>query len=1085
MSNPALTPFDPDGPLPTGTLVLEASAGTGKTHALTGLARRYLDEGVTDAAHLAVITFSRSASGELAARMPDDVPVMTIHEFCEAMIRELGVLAAYDPLAVLVDDLSRLGEDLVRDEYLRFFAQTPGEPPFRLDEARSIAQAVIGTPDAAIVPGDAVDGPIAARVEFARAIRTRMDERKRRAAVYSFDDQLARLRGCVAGDGPDAQAARARLRQRCAVVLVDEFQDTDPVQWDILRLCFHGHVPLVLIGDPKQAVYGFRGADVMAYRSAVDAASHHAGLGVNYRADAGVVAGLNRLFDGVEVGPGIRVPDVEAHQKTSRLIVPNGSPWRHPVRLRCVADERPLMAKAARERVADDLVAQVADLLASGAQVVGEDGPRPLRGDDIAVIVRGNQRGRDLTAALAQAGVPAAFTGADSVFASDAAQGWLALLRALDQPRRANVRAAFVSDFIGATLVGLAEADEEQMSAWSRLLVRWSAVLEADGVAALFAAADTDTALSERLLARPMGERDLTDYRHLSQVLHARHTEGLSGAALVAWLADAIASPQAASEWTRKLETDDHAVQVMTAHRAKGMQFPVVLLPQAADLWVAERDGGRPITLHDDDGRRVLDVGGSRAPGRAERLAARRAEDAQDELRVLYVAATRAQSQVTLWWSRTAANTAASPLHRLLFRRRDAASPEPAYPVNAPPGDELPADLAWIAGSGIHVEAVDGSAPAVGMAVGTAPTALRKAVWNRSIDHGWRRTSYSGLTAGVHDQAPVGVVTDEPEPDESDAASSQSGTGSLWAIPSPMADLPGGTSFGTAVHHVLEGLDWYAPTPGDEPALLERLTLECADTLRRSALDVDAPTLATAMLPLLLTGLGPLAGGRRLADIPMSDRLAELDFEYPLGRGVRATSGATLADVGVLLQDLLPADDPLRDYPQHLLDPALGDQPLRGFLTGSIDAVLRVGTPQAPRFVVVDYKTNRITADPELRAAHYTQHAMAAEMIRAHYPLQALVYEVALHRFLGVRLPGYRPELHLGGVCYLFVRGMTGPQATLDGGLPTGVFAWHPPAEAVVALSELLSDAGEPDGRREYGNTTAPGGPREPDEEAS
>ena len=1119
--------FDPAGPLPSGTTVLEASAGTGKTHAIAGLAVRYLAEGIADAAHLAVITFSRSAAGELGDRVRarlrrtlavlervqrDDGPsgqplretvraeaatsvppkldpvdaclascdadelarrvanlrramaeadqliAMTIHEFCGAMVDELGVLATHDPQAVLTDDLGMLAEDLIRDLYLRWFANSPTPPPFTLAQAQRFATEAIHTPDAALEPHNTADPATQARVDFATEVRELLEERKRRAQVYSFDDQLSRLRDCVVG--PDAQAACGRVRDRCRVVLVDEFQDTDPVQWEILRACFHGHSRLVLIGDPKQAIYGFRGADVMSYRAAVEQADAHAGLAINYRSDAGVVAALNQLFDGVSFGPGISFPPVEADHVESRLIAPDGSPWRAPVRLRCVAQAEPLPVGVARRRIEADLVAQVGQLLDGQLRLVDDPDDRPLRGDDIAVLVRTNERGRELAHALTSAGVAAAFSGSDSVFASTAAKSWLALLTALEEPRRANLRAAIITDFVGGTLAGLATASDEQFADWSALFARWAATLAAQGVAALFATIQAESrfgepGFGERLMARRLGERDLTDYRHVAQLLHERQAAKVTGAALVEWLAAQLADARTASAWTRKLETDEHAVQVMTIHRAKGLQFPVVLLPQAGDLWVNDRDDGAPLRLH-LGGRRVLDVGGAFAPGRAERLGQYRAEDADDELRVFYVAATRAQSALMLWWPRTKANTAASALQRLLFRPRDAAGAgleetarlKLAYPVDVPPGDGRPADLSWIAGSGIAVTDVTDAPPTLTTAPRPPAADLGYARWTRKIDTAWRRTSYSGLTAGVH-EAPVALgsgAADESEPDEAaDAAAA--------GQPSPMADLPSGTSFGTVVHAVFETLDWHAPTPGDESALTARLTQACAEALRRAPLTGVTPTaLAQGLLPALLTGLGPLADGLRMADLRSSDRLTEVDFEYPFGGGAART---TLADVADLLAAHLPADDPLAAYPATLRDPALRDQPLRGFITGSIDAIVRVGTP--PRHLVIDYKTNRIAVTPELTIGHFSQAAMAAEMIRAHYPLQALVYSVALHRFLTVRLPGYRPETHLGGAGYLFVRGMapSADPAPVDL-TPNGVFAWRIPPALVVALSELL-----------------------------
>jgi len=1106
-----MIPFDPAGPLPRGTTVLEASAGTGKTYAIAALAARYLAEGVVPADRLTVISFSRIASAELRSRVRDrlrataallnshlagtttttpdatdalllDAPaevvrermmrlnravsgldsasIMTIHQFCQAMLEELGVLAEQDPQASLAEDLTPVLDQVVDDLYLARYARVEVAPPFSLDQARELARDAVELAEAPLVPQGLL-GPRAERLAFAAAARTELARRKRRLGLYSFDDQLTRLRDSLRG--PSGQAGLERMRRRCQVVLVDEFQDTDPVQWEILRTAFHGHAPLVLIGDPKQSIYAFRGADVVAYTEAVGVADHKYSLDRNHRSDGPLVEAVNALFHNATLGEGIEVPPVRASHVGSRLRVPDGSGWAAVARLRCYAPEQPVRAGDARAAIVADLVGEVVGLLTCGAEVLESHGPRGLRANDIAILVSRNDRGRAIADALTGAGVPVAFSGADSIFATHAAREWLTVLRALEQPRGPAVRAAILTDFVGADLTGLATASDAQLTGWAGQLQGWSRILAGQGVAALFAAVQADgglgaEGLAERVLRRPRGERDLTDYRHLAEILHTRHGEGVRGQALVAWLAEEIERSAATSDRVRRLETDRDAVQIMTVHKAKGLQFPVVLLPEAADLWVPDDDSDRALAFH-ADGVRVLDLGGSSAPGREARYARFAAEEAEDRLRGLYVAATRAQSQLTMWWARTMATTAASPLHRLLFRHRELPGPpEPVYLLDEPPGDGHPRDLAWLAEAGIAVEECR-PVPVDRLPRHPATDSrLQVEPFSRSIDSVWRRTSYSGLTEAVHARPPVsltaeGVVDDEPVGEDLIPVPTLEGPD---ATPSPMADLPGGTAFGSLVHHVLENLDWYAPSASDEPGLSSRLLGETtAATQRFPVPGVTPSTLSTALLPSLLTPLGPLTDGLPLAAVPVSDRLSELSFEFALGH---ARSQTTLGDVAALLARWLPPDDPLSSYPDELAHPTLGNQVLRGFLTGSIDSVLRVPGRSGPRFVVVDYKTNRL-GPADLTLGHYDRSAMVAEMIRTHYPLQAILYEVALHRFLASRLAGYDPVRHLGGVGYLFVRGLGGPQARPGpDGTTTGVFDWFPPAGLVTAMSDLLAD---------------------------
>ncbi|HLR84238.1 MAG TPA: exodeoxyribonuclease V subunit beta, partial [Nocardioidaceae bacterium] len=202
---------------------------------------------------------------------------------------------------------------------------------------------------------------------------------------------------------------------------------------------------------------------------------------------------------------------------------------------------------------------------------------------------------------------------------------------------------------------------------------------------------------------------------------------------------------------------------------------------------------------------------------------------------------------------------------------------------------------------------------------------------------------------------------------------------------------------------------------------------------------------------------GPLAHDRRLVDVERIDRLDELEFELPLAGGESADGHASVASIARLLREHLPDDDPLAAYADDLAVPQFVARRMRGFLTGSIDLVLRVRDGDgAPAYLVVDYKTNWLGADDVITAAHYRPDALARAMRAAHYPLQALLYSVALHRLLRWREPSYDPERHLGGVLYLFLRGMCGEETPRYDGVPSGVFSWRPPSGLVVAMSDLL-----------------------------
>ncbi len=357
--------FDPTAPLPGGTTVLEASAGTGKTHALADLAVRLIAAGAGTIDRLLLVTFSRNATRELRARVRshlllataaaapgeargrleaavagfDAARVMTIHEFCAAMYPQLGILASADPSGSVLSDLTPLVRDVAGDLYVSRYAFDVREPPFPFQDdkqrgvvssgALRLAADAVSFALRPIEPCDA-EGSVAQRVDFAQQVREVAAERRRQLGVLTFDDQLVRLRDTLA-DPITGSASRERLRARFDAVLVDEFQDTDPVQWQILRLLFDGHRRLVLIGDPKQAIYTFRGADIAAYTAAVDQSGARFSLSVNHRSDEALVHALGELFADLQLGDGIEVHPVSAHRAGSGC----GPPRRRYTPSRC------------------------------------------------------------------------------------------------------------------------------------------------------------------------------------------------------------------------------------------------------------------------------------------------------------------------------------------------------------------------------------------------------------------------------------------------------------------------------------------------------------------------------------------------------------------------------------------------------------------------------------------------------------------------------------------------------------------------------------------------------------------------------
>jgi exodeoxyribonuclease V beta subunit len=1113
-----LLPFDITASLPEGptTTLLEASAGTGKTWTIGALVTRYVAEGRARLEQLLVVTFGRMASRELRERVRlqlvdaeraladpdahrgedalidllldadeaeldrrhrrvraalasyDAATIATTHQFCAEVLGSLGVAGDSDSRAELVEDLDEVLTEVVDDLYLRKFAYLE-EAEFSRSEALAIARAAAEDPRARIEPADQPpDTPAGMRVAFAEAVRAELNRRKRRLGVLSYDDLLSQVADAL--DENDAPA-RARMRQRWTYVLVDEFQDTDPVQWQVLDRAFSGFATMVLIGDPKQAIYAFRGGDVVSYLQAADTAADRRTLSVNRRSDQALVTALDVLLGGAELGDSaIVVRPVEAHHQETRL---TGAPVDAPVRLRVVRREqlrqhgaRPLSVAAVRPHIARDLACDVRALLASGATFEG----RPLEPRDVAVIA---SRHADLDAArsaLADVGIPAVIAGGGSVFATPAAVEWLAVLEALEQPHRtARVRAAALTSLVGVSARELDEGGDAFTDELAELLRDWSAVLSLRGVAAVLEAA-TERGLGARLLAQVGGERQLTDLAHICEVLHeVGLREALGAIGLLGWLRRQIADARdnRGIERTRRLDSDAAAVQLVTIHASKGLEYPVVYLPTLADQW--EGDPRQPL-YHDEDGHRCRDVAGS-GPAWGDHVQRWRDEERGERLRLLYVAMTRAKSQVVTWWA-PSRNAVASPLQRLLLGRGPAA-PDVPPTVSNPTDDEAAETFArWAAAGGLVVEAAEpaSSAPPR-LPVDDASLSVR--TFDREVDTAWRRTSYSALAAHDEPAEPLAGVTSEPEnpprddevltvvadpsathPDATEERSSPA------SVVSPMAELPVGATFGSLVHAVLEHTDPDAPAyDGDLRAEIAAHVAEQQVWWPVPGLDTDV--LTDALVAVCDSPLGSLAADHTLRSIPRGDRLCELDFELPLAGGDLsgyAADRVRLGQVADLLRRHLPPGDPVLPYAEQLDRPGLGGQELLGYLTGSVDVVLRVDG----RFLVVDYKTNWLGVlpaghdDATLTSDDYTPARLDVAMGHSDYPLQALLYAVVLHRFLRWRVSDYDPELHLGGVLYLYLRGMCGPDTPRADGRPCGVFQWRPPSALVTELSDLL-----------------------------
>lgn len=1114
--------FSISDPLPHGTTLLEASAGTGKTWTIAALVTRWVADGEATLPEMLIVTFGRAASAELRTRVReqlleahqalgsepkagdnelisllksgsaaeiavrrrrlksalsdfDSSTIATIHQFCQLVLRNLGVAGDTDPSAELVQDLDDLLTEVVDDIYLRGFVNDDRPPAFEYHEALAIARAVTGDPDARILPEGAAEFSAAARrVKFAEVVRKEFDARKRQRGVLHYNDLLTQLADALEHAN---SLARQRMRERWKIVLVDEFQDTDPIQWKVFSRAFSGHGSMVLIGDPKQAIYGFRGGDVTTYLEAAQTADRRMTLGTNFRSDQPLVQGLQHILGGAALGdPAIVVRPVAAQHQGKRL---DGAPNNAAVRLRVLSSPpaqgsgkpKALSIKAARSTIAEDLASDIAGLLNSGTTFDG----RAITPQDIGVLVRTNKEFEAIGKALADLNIPSVIASAANVLLTAAATEWLTVLTALASPHRGSLaRSAALTSLMGndaLTLDARIQADprrlDDELSGELQML---ATLVGERGVAALLEYSLIN-GLTDRVVTRPDGERHLTDLRQVGEMLHhVSHREQLTPAGLATWLAEHMGNDVLASgARVRRLESDDAAVQMASLHASKGLQWPVVYLPSLADRYIS--DEKLPRFHSEPEHQRSLYVGGKDGPGFSDAHVQYAAEDAGESLRLLYVGFTRAQSQVVAWWAPTGQNTRPAPLHRVLFgRARDTS--------HIPDKTALPSDRdAWqklealAAGGDISVEhAEPAHAPARQLTRSVVPASARS--FARALDTQWRRTSYSALSApadagpGVGTEAEVAPDDDGLLPDDQGADAVPSDVPPRDELPgpwipgsevaSPMAGLPVGATFGSLVHAVLEHTD--PASPDRHQALLDSIEAQ-AHFWPAGLAPEQYDELADALEAVYDSPLGPLAGNVSLGSITVADRLAELDFEFPLAGGDSPSAhngDLLLSDLAPILEEHLAEGDPVREWARTLRGAPWGAQPLRGYLTGSIDVVLRVGET----YLVVDYKTNWLGPfDEPLTASAYDPSALAAAMGHSSYPLQAILYAVVAHRFLRGRLRDYEPDRHLGGVLYLYLRGMCGPGTPVIDGHPCGVFSWSPPSAMVLAISDLLDGA--------------------------
>ncbi|HCJ3081329.1 TPA: exodeoxyribonuclease V subunit beta [Klebsiella pneumoniae] len=836
-------------------------------------------------------------------------------------------------------------------------------------------------------------------------IRDAVAREKRRRGELGFDDMLSRLDEALRGDSGETLASA--IRQRFPVAMIDEFQDTDPQQYRIFRRIWRRQpeTALLLIGDPKQAIYAFRGADIFTYMKARGDVAAHYTLDTNWRSSPGMVGSVNRLFslsDNPFMFHEIPFLPVKAAAKNKGLRftvdaadVPAMNVWLMPGDTVGSGDYQTFMAQLC--------ATQIRDWLSAGqrgrALLWRGETSRPVQASDITVLVRNRLEAAQVREALQTLGIPSVYlSNRDSVFETLEAQELLWLLQAVLAPERENtLRSALATSMFGLTALDIENLNQDEQ-AWDALVEEFSEyrqIWRQRGVMPMLRALMTARHIAENLLATRGGERRLTDILHISELLQEAASQLESEHALVRWLAQHIAEPDSnAASQQMRLESDKHLVQIVTIHKSKGLEYPLVWLPFIARFRKQDQ-----AFYHDRETfAAVLDLGQDEASlelAEAERLA--------EDLRLLYVALTRAVWHCSLGVAPLSSRKSGNSDFHLsaLGRLLQAGEAMDAAGLAARLADFCHGDIALQRPG--ELDLTPWQAPAA-----TIPRLSARELQRRIADD-WRVTSYSGLQqhgfSGGQDLLPrldvdaagVGEVVEEPQ-----------------LTPH---QFPRGAAPGTFLHSLFEELDFTQPVP--EGWMAEKLQL--------SGFDAQwAPVLTDWLGGVLKTRLpGPDIALNQLAS---RDKQVEMAFYLPIAQLLTAER----LDALIRQYDPLFADTPPLDFRQ-----------VRGMLKGFIDLVFR----HEGRYYLLDYKSNWLGEDREA----YTRPAMEQAMRAHRYDLQYQLYSLALHRYLRHRLADYDYDRHFGGVIYLFLRGMDGQ----EGG--QGIFTTRPVRPLIDGLDQLFA----------------------------
>jgi exodeoxyribonuclease V beta subunit len=1053
-------------------LFIEASAGTGKTYSVAALVVRELalNEDLS-ISQILVTTFTRNAAAELRDRVrrrlvktaeslrknsndEDDViiefllancsdaeriarshrlmravvefdtaTIATIHSVCSKIIS----LSAESTSMAGEEVQTRLIAEVVNDALVARAFTAPTLPEKKIIE---VVTKLIGEPltqtwfDATAVSSVAFMQRID---EVIKECVLKIEEELRKAPTF---DYLIRRAFQVIGS-EEVEGVLGEFRRRYKYLIVDEAQDTDSQQWEIFRGIFpmgeNLGGALIAVGDPKQSIYKFRGADIDAYRVERDKGRTRT-LRTNYRSDSPVIRGLNVLFDGTQFGQGIPYVSVDVPKEKKDLELTGMA----PVEILNVPDASGPAA------IAIPTAQRVSAYLQSGVLVDG----KAVHPSDVVVLVRSGWQGQAIERQLRELKIPAVSSGTASVMDSETAEHWRVLLLALERFSDAGrVRHVVGTPIFGVPLSSSALLDDVFIGSIQETLAEWAGVLRRQGVAALTSTMMSDPGTIMSLSAGLSGERRLTDFSHVADLLNAEtNGEGCSATDVLDAFTRLVEIDSSSELVSRRVESDSSAVQIMTIHVSKGLEFPLVVV---ADSWKEELSANQKkklpiIRLQKDDGQliqgRVADIGyvtGEASPISLQRL---QEEAAEESSRILYVAATRAKHHVCII---RPLDGKASVIDSRMNASALAGESESVTVLNV---NELP--------KAVPYTALKKDVESEELLVAESPAAVKQT---------YRRTSFTGITEMQKGGSVVGAAsvdsrsgTEEGERLFVRSVGYASARLPLGVPEMPLARIPGGAHIGKILHTVYEHVD---PSHAELPTHVASVV---GRHVSGKLFTDHGRDIIDGIVLSLRTPLGGAIGEHSLVSLGLKNRVAEMSFEMSLAH---LSAGVKASDIGRLLKASIREDDVLFPYANTLCDPSF-DIPLAGLINGSIDALLRVELEAGvPRFFISDYKSNRLDRDgDEEMIQAYSQERMLKEMEHHHYPLQALIYGAAVYRFLRWRAPLIDADAAIAGFAYMFIRGMVGDATPVEAsGNRSGVLTWTAPTGFWRTMSDLFA----------------------------